>query len=184
MSIKDCIYTPYIVQLQWIGVEKETGMEENYPTFKELEENLAYQIDYTANFNKSFRREFQAQKIAECCSPDEFTILYALHFNPNISQSELAKLLFKGKAHVGKMLNKMESRGLIKRVADTRNNIIIKRSIITPKGTNIFKMGHKEFLKIKEKIQENFSKEEMEQFINYLGKFRRIISTIVDVKLK
>lgn len=52
----------------------------------------------------------------------------------------------------------MESRGLIKRVADTRNNIIIKRSIITPKGTNIFKMGHKEFLKIKEKIQENFQK--------------------------
>ena len=45
-------------------------------------------------------------------------------------------------------------------------------------------MGHKEFLKIKEKIQENFSKEEMEQFINYLEKFRRIISTIVDVKLK
>lgn len=63
MSIKDCIYTPYIVQLQWIRVEKETGMEENYPTFKELEENLAYQIDYTANFNKSFRREFQAQKL-------------------------------------------------------------------------------------------------------------------------
>ncbi len=159
-------------------------MKENYPTFKELEENLAYQIDYTANFNKSFRREFQAQKIAECCSPDEFTILYALHFDPDISQSELAKLLFKGKAHVGKMLNEMESRGLIKRVADTRNNIIIKRSVVTKKGLEIFEKGHKEFLKIKEKIHENFSKEEMGQFINYLKKFRQIVSTIVDVKLK
>ena len=159
-------------------------MKENYPTFKELEENLAYQIDYTANFNKSFRREFQAQKIAEGCSPDEFTILYALHFDPDISQSELAKLLFKGKAHVGKMLNEMESRGLIKRVADTRNNIIIKRSVVTKKGLEIFEKGHKEFLKIKEKIHENFSKEEMGQFINYLKKFRQIISTIVDVKLK
>lgn len=159
-------------------------MKENYPTFKELEENLAYQIDYTANFNKSFRREFQAQKIAECCSPDEFTILYAIHFDPDISQSELAKLLFKGKAHVGKMLNEMESRGLIKRVAYTRNNIIIKQSVITKKGLEIFEKGHKEFLKIKERINENFSKEEMKQFINYLKKFRQIISTIVDVKLK
>lgn len=59
MSIKDCIYTPYIVQLQWIRVEKETGMEENYPTFKELEENLAYQIDYTATLTSLSDESFK-----------------------------------------------------------------------------------------------------------------------------
>lgn len=159
-------------------------MKENNPTFKELDTNLAYQIDYTANFNKSFRREFHAQKVTECCSPDEFTILYALHFDPNISQSDLAKLLFKGKAHIGKILNDMESRGLIKRVADTRNNIIIKRSVVTKKGIEIFEKGHKEFSKVRETINQNFTTKEMEQFISYLKKFRQVVSTIVDVKLK
>lgn len=159
-------------------------MKENNPTFKELDTNLAYQIDYTANFNKSFRREFHAQNITECCSPDEFTILYALHFEPNISQSDLAKLLFKGKAHIGKILNDMESRGLIKRVADTRNNIIIKRSVVTKKGIEIFEKGHKEFLKVREAINQSFTQKEKEQFITYLKKFRQVVSTIVDVKLK
>ena len=92
----------------------------------QLDDNLAFQIDYTANYNKSFRREFQAQFIGGCETPDEFTILYALHLHPDISQSELAKFLFKGKAHIGKILNEMEERGLIKRIADTRDNIIIE----------------------------------------------------------
>lgn len=100
----------------------------------ELDDNLAFQIDYTANYTKSFRREFQAQFIGGCETPDEFTILYALHLHPDISQSELAKILFKGKAHIGKILNEMEERGLIKRIADTRDNIIIKRNEITPRN--------------------------------------------------
>lgn len=184
MSIRDCIYTPYIVQLELVRVEKETGMKENKSAFNELETNLAYQIDYTANFNKSFRREFQAKKITGCCSPDEFTILYALHYNPDISQTELAKLLFKGKAHVGKILNDMEERGLIKRIADTKNNIIIKRNEVTQQGQKIFKKGNAEFLKIKDKIYQEFSEEDLKHFIKYLKKYREIISTIVDVKLK
>ena len=159
-------------------------MIKNNTKFTQLEDNLAFQIDYTANFNKSFRREFQLKYIGKEVTPDEFAILYALTFEPDISQSDLASLLFKGKAHVGKILNDMENRGLIVRIADTRNNIIIKRNEITPKGQEIFSRGHKEFEKIKTAMMREFSEEEKQQFITFLKKYRNGLSSIVDVKLK
>lgn len=167
-----------------VQVEKDTGMEQNAKMIPNLDANLAFQIDYTANYNKSFRREFQSQFIDGCGTPDEFTILYALHLNPDISQSELAKILFKGKAHVGKILNDMEERGLIKRIADTRDNIIIKRNEITPKGEEVFVKGNIQFSKVRNKILEEYTQDELLQFIKYLTKYREILSTFVDVKLK
>lgn len=183
MSIPACNNTSHIVQF-FLSVEKDTGMLENLKTFIELENNIPYQIDYTSNFNKSFRREFQLKYIQENVTPDEFAILYIIHYIPDISQSELAKLLFKGKAHVGKILNDMESRGIIKRIADTRENLIIKRNEITPKGQEIFEKGHSEFEKIKEIMGREFPEEDRKQFIQYLKKFRNILNSIVDVKLK
>lgn len=159
-------------------------MKTNENKMPNLDNNLAFQIDYTANYNKSFRREFQAQFITECGTPDEFAILYALHLNSNISQSELAKILFKGKAHVGKILNDMEERGLIKRIADTRDNMIIKKNEITPKGEEVFTKGNIQFSRVKNKIIEEYTIEEIQQFIKYLKKYREILSTFVDVKLK
>ena len=159
-------------------------MIEDFEKFKELQKNISYQIDYTANFNRSFRREFQMQYISKDITPDEFAILYALHFVPDISQSELAKLLFKGKAHVGKILNEMETRGLIRRIADTRDNIIIKRNEMTTEGIKLFEKGYKEFNRMRIAMQKEFSDEDRKKFIEYLKKFRKVLNSIVDVKLK
>lgn len=149
-----------------------------------LDEYLPYQIDYTANFNKSFRREFQAKYISEEISADEMAIFYCIYFNPKISQSEMAKFLFKGKAHVGKILNDMETRGLIKRIADTKDNIIIKRNEITPKGMKFLEKGYNESLKIREQMEKEFSQEDIEKLISYLKRYRKVLNSIVDVKLK
>lgn len=152
--------------------------------YTELDNHLPYQIDYTANFNKSFRREFHTKFVSNEITADELVIFYAIYNDAKISQSELAKFLFKGKAHVGKILNDMESRGLIKRTADTRDNIIIKRNEITPKGMKIFEKGYLEGLKIKERMKQEFSQDDMIQFISYLKRYRKVLNSIVDVKLK
>lgn len=152
--------------------------------YKALEEHLPYQIDYTANFNKSFRREHQAKFISTELTADELAILFILKFEPDVTQSELAKFLFKGKAHVGKILNDMEKRGYIKRVADTRDNIIIKRNEITPKGMIICEKGFDEGAKIQQKMDEEFSQKDLKQFISYLKRYQKVLNSIVDVKLK
>lgn len=152
--------------------------------YKTLEEHLPYQIDYTANFNKSFRREHQAQFISSELTADELAILLILKWEPDATQSELAKFLFKGKAHVGKILNDMEQRGYIERIADTRDNIIIKRNKITEKGVEICTKGYAEGKKIQQKINEEFSNKELDQFISYLKRYQSVLNSIVDVKLK
>lgn len=152
--------------------------------YKEIENHLPYQIDYTANFNKSFRREHQAKFISTDITPDEFAILFFIKYEPDITQSELAKYLFKGKAHVGKILNDMETRGLIRRIADTKNNIIIKRNEITDKGLELLELGLKEAERVQKTMKEAFTSQEIEQFIFYLKKFRTVLNSIVDVKLK
>lgn len=153
-------------------------------TYKTLEEHLPYQIDFTANFNKSFRREHQAQFISTEVTADELAILFILKYEPDATQSEMAKFLFKGKAHVGKILNDMEKRGYIKRIADTRDNIIVKRNEITPKGLKICEKGSAEGEKIQQKMNEEFSKEDIDNLISYLKRYRKVLNSIVDVKLK
>lgn len=159
-------------------------MTKNTNGFKDMEDNLTFQIDYTANFNKAFRREFQEQIMKVDITTDECAILFAINYNPNITQSELAKLMFKGKAHIGKILNDMEIRGLVKRIADTRDNIIIKRNEITPKGYQILEKGTVEINKIKTAVEQEFSKKDLVQFKEYLKKYRKVLRTFVDVKLK
>ena len=80
-----------------------------------LENSLAFQIDYTSNFNKSFRRAFHKKFMNSNISMDELAILLLINIRPDITQTALARYMFKGKAHVGKILNIMEEKGLIKR---------------------------------------------------------------------
>ncbi len=149
-----------------------------------IDDFLPYQIDFTANYSKSFRREFQLKYVSSELSADEFGILHLIYDNPKISQTDIGKYLFKGKAHIGKMLNEMENKGYIKRVVDTRNNIMIKRNEMTQKGLDIFKLAISKMSLINEKMGKEFSQEEIIQFISYLKRFRKTLGSIVDVKLK
>ena len=145
---------------------------------------LTYQIVYTANFNKSFRREFQTKYISDEMSADEVAILMLIDMNPDISQTDIAKYMFKGKAHVGKMLNDMENKGYLKRTVDTKDNIMIKKSIMTPKAEKYIKYAKEQSKVIKERMEKEFSEDEKEVFISYLKRFRGVLSSLVDVKLK
>ena len=151
---------------------------------KMIENFLPYQIDYTANFNKSFRREFQSQCVSPEIGADEFTILRLLDIEADVSQTDIAKVLFKGKAHIGKILNDMERNGYIKRVVDTKNNIMIKKNIMTEKALKQLELGKVKSKIIEDKMKSEFSKEEELQFISYLKRFRKVLDSIVDVKLK
>lgn len=149
-----------------------------------LEDSLNFQIDYTANFNKSFKREFYLQFVDPSISADECSILFIINANPMISQSEIARLLFKGKAHVGKILNEMETKGLLTRIADTRDNIIIKRNKISEKGLRFLDKAYNEALRLRKRMEIEFPNGEREQFLEYLKRYRRVLNEVVDVKLK
>ena len=155
-----------------------TSLEELFENF------IPYQIVYTANFNKSFRREFQSKYISDEMCADEVAILLLIDMAPDISQTDIAKYMFKGKAHVGKMLNDMEAKGYIKRVVDTKDNIMIKKSIMTHKAEKYIKFAKEKSQIIKDRMEKEFSEAEKKVFISYLKRFRGVLSSLVDVKLK
>lgn len=144
-----------------------------------LKKTLTFQLVYTANFQKSFRRIFH-ENINKEISPDIFSILYFITYNPDITQIEIAKILFKGKAHVGKILNEMENMELIKR---QHNGKFIK-NIILPKGKILHQKAFQEFLKMKQALKMEFTEEETNKFLEFLIRYRKVLGEIVDVKLK
>lgn len=147
-----------------------------------LENSLAFQIDYTSNFNKSFRRAFHKKFMNSNISMDELAILFLINIRPDITQAALARYMFKGKAHVGKILNIMEEKGLIKRKYIEHSNTT--KNIITKKGNDILKQGQKDIENIEKKTKDMFSLQELEQFFEYLKKYRKLLESIVEVKIK
>lgn len=155
-------------------------MIEPEPFEEDFQNSLTFQILYTANLHKTFRRRFQRKFISEEISPDVTSILYFTKCEPDITQAELARRLFKGKAHLGKILNEMEKQGLIKR--EYHNNSI--KNIILPKGEELHQKAYKEFKRMKTLINKTFTKEEKEQFLSLISRYRSLLNSLIDVKLK
>ena len=61
---------------------------------------------------------------------------------------------------------------------------MIKRNEMTEKGLETFKLASSKMVLIKEKMDKEFTDEEVSQFISYLKRFRKTLGSIVDVKLK
>ena len=158
-------------------------MKKIVPHKEDFMETLQYQIDYTANFNKAFKRKFHKTRMREYTTADEFAILGFLHVKPDMSQIKMGKMLFRGKAHIGKILNDMVEKGLVERTVQEDGAAVL--NTVTPKGEEMFKSGEK-ILKdnIASKMEAEFSEAEVEQFISYLKRYRKVLGSIVDVNLK
>lgn len=104
---------------------------------------------------------------------DEFIILSYILSNPDLSQSDIAKLVYKGKAHVGKILTELENKGYISRVPATQNNIMVKHTILTNSGRELYERTDAAFKQLGDKFLNGFSAEEQVQFLSLLKKLQK-----------
>lgn len=136
---------------------------------------LPFNIEQTARVSYLLGKSYYKDVVKSRLELSEYTLLSYTLENPELSQSDLSKLLFKGKAHVGKILNEMEAKGYIKRIAVNDNNMLKKLTKITPKGKKLYEETHDVFRNLGEKILEDFSQEEIETFHKLLNKYREKI---------
>lgn len=101
----------------------------------------------------------------------EFCVLDTIVRSPEISQIELARLLFKGRAHITQMLNSLEEKGFIKRSNKTKNGRQVRETSLTKSGHEIYKT-------ICEELDKNF--EHMTAFFD--GKDEKLISYLEEIK--
>ena len=58
---------------------------------------------------------------------DQFAALDAIYCNNDICQRDLSKLLLKDRSNTGRILNILEENGFVERVADTKNNRLVRK---------------------------------------------------------
>ena len=107
-----------------------------------------FKIECTAKvceryFIQVFKKNFANIGITQ----GEFCILDTIVRSPEISQIELARLLFKGRAHITQMLNSLEEKGLIYRANETKNGRQVRKTSLTDKGTQVYKSWNISFCK-------------------------------------
>lgn len=138
-------------------------------------DNVFYKLDQTARVAELMARNYY--KIYQdtenpILDLDEFKILSHIMDDPNLSQSDIGKLVYKGKAHVGKILNELENKNYIKRELITRNNIIIKHTTLTDKGRDIYFYTDKKFVELNKNIKKMFSDDELKSLKVLLDKLK------------
>lgn len=68
----------------------------------------------------------------------EYAVMDTIVKTPEISQIELARLLYKGRSHITQILNSLEKNGLIKRTDEIKNGRKIRRTVLTDEGGAVY----------------------------------------------
>lgn len=95
--------------------------------------------------------------------------------SPEISQIELARLLFKGRAHITQMLKSLETKGLIQRFDETKKGRKIRKTVLTPQGEEIYNIINEVLEKNFQSMTKFFDGRE-EGFIHFLDEIKDIIT--------
>ena len=131
-----------------------------------------FKIECTAKiceryFSQIFKKKFSNLNITQ----GEFCVMDTIVRSPEISQIELARLLFKGRAHITQMLNSLEEKGLIYRTNETKNGRQVRKTSLTSEGEALFQ-------KICDALDENFKS--MAKFFE--GKDKKLIKYLDTIK--
>ena len=100
-------------------------------------DSLFYQIELTAKYCRSLGMQVFA-KLNLPISIDEFSAMDVIMLHNGICQRELAKIILKDRPNTGRILNSLEEKGYIERFADTKNNRLVRKMIITDEGKKVF----------------------------------------------
>lgn len=138
-------------------------------------EGLPYKLSETARISELMARNYYknyVKGVKSILDLDEFRILSHIISKPELSQSDISKLVYKGKAHVGKILSEMEKKGFITRILSTHNNMMVKRTAMTEKGQKLYDETNEAFRQLGRTVLDDFTDEEIDNFLYLLNKFK------------
>ena len=101
-------------------------------------DSLFYQVELTAKYCRSLGVQVFT-KLNMPLTVEEFSAMDVIMLHKDICQRELAKIILKDRPNTGRILNSLEEKGYIKRFADTKNNRLVRKMMITDEGEKVFK---------------------------------------------
>lgn len=146
------------------------------------EDSLVYQINATAKyFDKIFEQFFKELNIG--VSATEHLALALIDDLKDCCQRDLARIILKDRANTGKLARSLKEKGLIDIKLSTKNNRPVKILTTTKKGKDLLKNSASLFEPLKEKFEQQFSNEKLEEIKNALKDFTEVIATTLKVNI-
>ncbi len=146
------------------------------------EDSIIYQINSSAKyFDKLFEQFFKEINIGVTAA--EHLALMIVHDTKDCCQRDLARVLLKDRANTGKLAKSLEEKGLIEIKATIKNNRAVKILTITKKGKKLAKESMELFEPLKNKIEQEFSKEKLNDITKSLQDFTQLISKTLKVNI-
>ncbi len=154
----------------------------NKKTIPHYTESVFYELKQMARLMK-FHATQQFAILGIDLAPEEYTTLDTIMCNPSLCQRDLAKLLLLDRANTGRILNKLETKKLINRSVDTKNNRLIKKVDITSVGVKKLHEINNKIYDIYVEIAKKIPPEEFESVKLSIKKLRQNIEKHIENKI-
>lgn len=149
---------------------------------KHYTQSIHYELEQTARLMKILGVQL-FERLQFDLSMDEYVALDTISLYENICQRDLAKLIIKDRASTGRILNGLESKGLIQRLIDTKNNRLVKKVSILEEGKQKLKNINDKIITYFKATTIKISEEKIEIAHLALKQLRQELETFVTINI-
>ena len=147
-------------------------------------ETLIHHLDNTAKIERTIGARYFDRHNEFDITYNNFLIIELLFTNPDIHQRNIARALLMGTANLSKELDRMESKGLIKRKITEKNRKMVKTVKLTKKGEEIYHTIVGDWEKFVTDLENIYTKEELKTFTEFLLRMKNKLTESIDMVLE
>ena len=147
---------------------------------KHFTDTIFYQVELTARYTKMLGMQLFG-KLGVGLTIEEFSALDTISANDGLCQRDLAKIILKDRANTGKLLDSLETKGLIKRELAVKNNRPVKIVTITPKGEETYAETYSKLEPHHKIIKEKIANTDLAKVGELLRELREVLEDTLDI---
>ncbi len=147
---------------------------------KHFTDTIFYQVELTARYTKMLGTQLFG-RLGVGLTPEEFAALDSISANNELCQRDLAKLILKDRANTGKLLDSLETKGLITRELTVKNNRPVKIIKITEQGENLYSEVYAKLIPHHKVVEEKIANTDLERVGELLKELREILEDSIDI---
>jgi DNA-binding MarR family transcriptional regulator len=151
-----------------------------YSKTKHFTDTIFYQIELTAKYTKMLGIQLFG-KLGVGLTIEEFSTLDTISAHSELCQRDLAKLILKDRANTGKLLDTLESKGLIERELSVKNNRPVKIIKITKAGAKMYEDTYAKLEPHHNYVKEKIKNTDLAKMGELLKDLREILEDTIDI---
>jgi len=145
-------------------------------------DTIFYQIELTAKYCKLLGQQV-FEKYNTGITIEEFAVLDTILCNGELCQRDIAKLILKDRANTGKLLDGLESKGLISRNLSMKNNRPVKLIELTDAGRKKAKDAINKIKPHYAKVKEIIANSDLAKVKDLLFELRKMLNETIDIQI-